>query len=292
MLPVPEADQAAEDRARGRLQDAIAAEASVDPLHPVARPRGTPLAGTTAVSFRHPILRRDGLSEEDSMTVPARYQGFWVPGLDHDIDRDESLRVGLRWLADAERTHKATGVIAMYAKSMVQNAPLLGEAARRWEFVSPRSRRPWGNGPVLAIWPPDSSVLEFAESLALDSAICVVAGHYDISAWVTKANATCLVEGFEGDITGPELSRDVTASLDAMLGFDGHNGFIGAGGKEDAIRRLNAISRAADRPVPSALEAYLLSSSQTSAKGADRARRWYEEILQGKRHRDYRGRII
>ncbi len=84
----------------------------------------------------------------------------------------------------------------------------------------------------------------------------------------------------------------MTASLDAMLAFDGHNGFIGAGGKEDAIRRLNAISRAADRPVPSALEDYLLSSGQTSARGADRARRWYEEILQGKRHRDYRGRII
>lgn len=99
------------------------------------------------------------------MTMPARYEAFWVPGLDHDIDRDDSLRVGLRWLADAERTHKATGAIVMYAKSMAQNAPLLGEAARRWEFVSPRSRKPWGRGPILAIWPPDAKLLEFAESL-------------------------------------------------------------------------------------------------------------------------------
>jgi hypothetical protein len=43
------------------------------------------------------------------MSVPARYQAFWVPGLDHDIDRDENLRAGLRWLADVERRHSAPG---------------------------------------------------------------------------------------------------------------------------------------------------------------------------------------
>ena len=226
------------------------------------------------------------------MSVPARYDAFWVPGLDHDIDRDESLSVGLRWLADAERAHQTPGVIVMYAKSMVHNAPLLGEAARRWEFVSPRSKSTWRGGPVLAVWPPDSKVLELAETRALDFALCVVAGRYDISAWVRKAKATCLVEGFEEDTTGPRLPPEAIVNLDAMLAFDGHNGFIGAGGKEDAIRRLGAISRAADRPTPSALESYLLSTGETSAKGADRARRWYEEILQGKRHRDYRGRVI
>ena len=80
------------------------------------------------------------------MTVPARYQGFWVPGLDHDIDRDESLRVGFRWLADAERTHEATGVIVMYAKSMVQNAPLLGEAARRVSVPRSGGLSRWTSG--------------------------------------------------------------------------------------------------------------------------------------------------
>lgn len=226
------------------------------------------------------------------MSVPARYQAFWVPGLDHDIDRDESLRVGLRWLADAERRHGTPGVIVMYAKSMVQNAPLLGEAARRWEFVSPRSRSPGSWGPVLAIWPPDSKVLELAETRALDFALCVVAGRYDISAWVTKAKATCLVKGFEEGTTALDLPREAIASLDALLAFDGHNGFIGAGGKEDAIRRLRAISQAAHRPPPAAVEGYLVSTGETSAEGANRARRWYEEILQGKRHRDYRGRTI
>jgi hypothetical protein len=38
-------------------------------------------------------------------------------------------------------------VIVMYAKSMVHNAPLLGEAARRWEFVSPPIKEPSEQGP-------------------------------------------------------------------------------------------------------------------------------------------------
>ncbi len=226
------------------------------------------------------------------MSVPARYEAFWVPGLDHEIDRDESLRVGLRWLASAEREHEATGMIVMYAKSMVGNAPLLGEAARRWEFVSPRSRHSSGRGPVLAIWPPDSKVIELAERMALDSALCVIAGRYDISSWIKRASATCLVEGFEAALTVPDLPQEVSSSLDAMLAFDGHNGFIGAGGKEDAIRRLRSIAGSPDRPQPQAIKDYLLSRGETSAEGAGRARRWYGEILDGKRHRDYGGRII
>lgn len=225
------------------------------------------------------------------MSVPARYDALWVPGLDHDIDRDESLRIGLRWLASAERKYEAIGVIVIYAKSMVGNAPLLGQAAQRWEFVSPRSRRPSGLGPVLAMW-PNFSVLEFAETMALDSALCVIAGHHDISPWVRKASATCLVDGYETDLSEPALPPQVIGSLDVMLSFDGHNGFIGAGGKEDAIRKLQSIDRRPDRPGPQAIEDYLLSSGETSADGARRARKWYEEIIAGKRHRDYRGRII
>jgi hypothetical protein len=226
------------------------------------------------------------------MSIPARYEAFWVPGLDHEIDRDESLRTGLTWLASAERKYEGAGVVVMYAKSMVGNAPLLSQAAQRWEFVSPRSKRPLGNGPVLAIWPPDAGVLELAESMALDSALCVVAGRYDISPWARRAKAMCLVEGYETDLTEPSLLPEVSSSLDAMLSFDGHNGFIGAGGKEDAIRRLQAIAGRPDRPSPQAIEDYLMSSGETSAKGAHRARQWYAEIIAGKRHRDYGGRVI
>lgn len=80
--------------------------------------------------------------------------------------------------------------------------------------------------------------------------------------------------------------------LDGMLLFDGHNGFIGAGGKEHAIQTLRRIAVLPDRPDPQAVEDYLYSSGQTHAKGASRARQWYEEILAGKGHRDYRGQSI
>lgn len=86
-------------------------QASLDLLHPVASPRQAGLAGTTAVSFRNSILRREGVSEEDVTTLPARYEASWMPGLDHDIDRDESLRVGLCWLADAERSRPCLPVL-------------------------------------------------------------------------------------------------------------------------------------------------------------------------------------
>jgi hypothetical protein len=136
-------------------------------------------------------------------------------------------------------------------------------------------------------------VLELAEMLALDSSLCVIAGFkYDISPWVEKANAVCLVDGYEDELTAPALSREVRKLLDGMLSFDGHNGFVGGGGKEDAIRTLQTIAAMPDRPTPQAIGGYLMASGETDADGAERARRWYEEILAGKRHRDYRGRII
>ncbi len=88
------------------------------------------------------------------------------------------------------------------------------------------------------------------------------------------------------------LPKEVEKDLDHMLAFDGHNGFIGGGGKENSIRTLQRIAGRDDRPDPQSIEDYLTASGETSAAGAVRARRWYEEILQGKSHRDYRGRVI
>jgi hypothetical protein len=225
------------------------------------------------------------------MSVPVRYEASWVPGLAHDIDVDDSLRLGLTWLAEAEHEDGRPGVVVMYAKKMTANRALLSQAASRWNFVSSRSQQPGRHGPVLAIWPPDAGVLEFAESMALDRALCVVAGNYDIAPWVRKSGASCLVQGWES-VEDEPLPRDVEEELDHMLSFDGHNGFIGAGGKEDAIRALRRIALRRDRPDPQAIEDYLTGSGETSAKGATRARSWYEEILAGKSHRDHGGRII
>ncbi|HEY3023789.1 MAG TPA: hypothetical protein VGK11_09155 [Actinomycetota bacterium] len=227
------------------------------------------------------------------MGVPARYEAFWIPGDLNGEEEEERLRAGLAWLEDAERAYGGRGAIAMYAKSMKDNTPTLSQASTRWSFVSQRSRaRPHGRGPVLAVWPPDSKVLEFAEELAWGSALCVVTGRWDISPWVGKSGAKCLLPGYEDQMVGPALSPEVAGLLDGMLTFDGHNGFIGAGGKEHAIHALRRIADEQDRPNPKAIEDYLLASGKTNANGAQRARKWYEEILGGKRHRDYRGKVI
>jgi hypothetical protein len=220
------------------------------------------------------------------------YEAFWIPGDLHGEEQEERLRLGLGWLEDAEGKYGGRGAIAMYAASMQENTPTLTQASKRWSFVSPRSSRSSGQGPVLAVWPPDASVLEFAEGLAYRSALCVVSGRWNISPWVKKSGAKCLLPGYEDLPAGPELSQEVAELLDGMLRFDGHNGFIGAGGKEHAIRVLRRIAAEPDLPNPQAIEDYLFASGETHAEGAQRARKWYEEILAGKRHRDYRGHVI
>lgn len=228
------------------------------------------------------------------MRTAARYEASWVPGLDSDLDRDEGLVAGFRWLVEAERKFGAPGVIVMYAKGMVRNAPLLEQAAGRWQFVSTRSSSPTRRerGPVLAIWPSNDRTLELAEQLALGTALCVIPGSItDVSAWIRRTNAECLVAGFAA-AAGPVLAQEITESLDHLLFFGGHNGFLGGGEKEYAIRSLTEISQRRDAPSPDAVEEYLRASGETDGDGAQRAGKWYSEILEGKRHRDYAGRVI
>ena len=226
------------------------------------------------------------------MAQSPQYEAAWVPGLDHEIDQDQSLLAGFAWLTEAERRHGGVGIIVMNAKLMMGNAPLLAEASRRWDFVSPRSRRPHGQGPVLAIYPADDRVLGFAESLAFGTALCVIPGTlYDVSAWIRRTGARCLVAGFAPGAQ-PSLPPEITKSLDSMVFFGGHNGFLGGGEKEDAIRRLREIARRPDAPSRDAIEEYLRTSGDTKPSGIERACTWYAEILEGKRHRDYRGQII
>jgi hypothetical protein len=228
------------------------------------------------------------------MKSVIRYEAAWVPGLDSDLDRDDGLAAGFEWLTDAERRFGVPGVIVMYAKSMVRNAPLLEQAADRWEVVSPRSSYSsrGGHGPVLAIWPPDDRTLELAEQLAFEAALCVIPGSIqDVSSWIRRVNAQCLVDGFVA-ADGPVIAQEIAEGLDHMLFFGGHNSFLGGGEKEDAIRRLTAISRRRDAPSREAIEEYLRASGQTDGNGAQPAGKWYAEILDGKRHRDYAGRVI
>jgi len=221
--------------------------------------------------------------------MATRYEAYWVPGLDDDVDPDEALLVAFDWLRDAENRFGVAGVLAMNAVSMRSNSPVLESAP--WDIVSRQSRRPHGSGPVLAVWPV-ASTLELAEHLALRTALCVVPGTlFDISPWARRTDATCVIAGFNIAPTDA-LPPDVREHLDRMLGYDGRNGFVGAGGKEYAIRTLRELSRRADAPTSSALEEYLAGSGKMSAKGAARAAKWYEEIRGGKRHLDYARRPI
>lgn len=218
-----------------------------------------------------------------------RYEAAWCPGFDTDFDPDDSLEIAYKWLADAERRLGGRGILVMNAALMRRNRPLLASA--HWEIVSPRTRRPRDVGPVLAVY-PSAETLDLAEDLARGSALCVIGGsRFDVAPWIRRTGATCLVEGF-GVTESAVLPAEITESLDHMLFFGGHNGFLGAGEKEDAIRRLHAIARRRDAPTQEAIEEYLHSTGKTAADGVRRAGRWYDEIQQGKRHRDYRGQII
>jgi hypothetical protein len=93
-------------------------------------------------------------------------------------------------------------------------------------------------------------------------------------------------------VPGPVLSEDVKQALDGTIQFDGQNSFVGAGGKEDAIRTLRQISAMRPRPKAEDIEAYALARGETDYQGAARLAEWYEGILAGKRFKGDRGRLI
>jgi hypothetical protein len=227
------------------------------------------------------------------MVTPDRYDAVWVPGLDTDFDPDQALELALDWLGTV--ACDGARIIVMFAKNMVGNRPLLTWAAQRYPVVSPRSksRLPYGRpNSVLAVW-PDGQTLELAQRLALDGALCVIPGSlYDVRPWVVRTGATNLADPGGSGEGLPELHPDVTGTLDSVLFFGGHNGFLGGGEKEQVVRRLQDLVRAGHRPDPDAVESYALASGETDHKGARRLREFYAGILAGRKFRDYRGRVI
>lgn len=215
---------------------------------------------------------------------------FWIPGLNDDIDRDESLRIGFAWLHGAEEEFGERGVLVMHFQRMKHNAPLVAEAAERWELISPRSGG-GRSGPTLAIWPTERD-LEFAETIGRTTAVCVIPGSHSIRPWIARTGARCLAEGWELADEQASLPDEVARALDGILFFGGRNGFIGGGEKERTIRGLRDIAAMPNRPAPEQIEYYLRASGDTREKGVRRAVKWYEEILQGKRHLDYNRREI
>lgn len=138
------------------------------------------------------------------MTIPDRYEAFWIPGPD-ELDRDEGLHLGYRWLETAP--YRGERVVVLYAKKMVNNRRTLAEASR-YHVVSPRARDiPYTSaGPVLAIW-PNADTLELAQELALDSALCVIPYRHDITWWITRTGAVNLTEPESQPVTRHPLIR-------------------------------------------------------------------------------------
>jgi hypothetical protein len=224
------------------------------------------------------------------MKPASNFEAFWLPAFDSTADPDDVLAVGFDWLRRTEKGQAARGVIAMHSTSMRRNRSAI--AAAPWEIVSPRSRGGYRiGGPVLAIWPSEE-VLELAEQMATRSSLCVIPWEMaDIAAWIERTGATCLVEGFEAPIRAT-LPADVEEELRHVAAFGGHNGFLGGGEKEVAIRAFHVIARRRDAPSRDGIEDYLRASGEVNADGVRRAGKWYEEVQQGKRHLDYRREVI
>jgi hypothetical protein len=217
------------------------------------------------------------------------FDAYWLPAFDSDADPDEVLAAGFAWLRRQEEATGGRGVLAMHAASMRRNRPILVSAP--WDIVSPRSRGGYRSGPVLAIWPGDR-VLELAEHMALRSALCVIPYEAkDIAGWVERTGAKPVVAGFEAPAR-EALPAEIEDELRHAVAFGGHNGFLGGGEKEIAIRALHRIRRMPGRPTREALEDFLRSTGEVGADGVTRAGKWWDEVLDGKRHRDYRGEVI
>lgn len=88
------------------------------------------------------------------------------------------------------------------------------------------------------------------------------------------------------------MDEDAAWILDRMADFDGHNGFMGAGGKVDAVRQLRRLARLPDPPSPDEVEESLVDHPRVHSGGPKRARKLYEEIRRGVRHRGPGGQAI
>ena len=228
--------------------------------------------------------------------MTSRCKSYWLPGLGNDdVDPDEVIHSAFAWL----RTEPCSGerLVVMNTLGMTENRPSLAQASAPHTVISPRARqrigaaRRTGNA-VLAIWPTHET-LELAEGLARDGSLCVIPGSVDdVSHWIQRTSAHALWDVAPPNDDALRIDEPVRSVIDSIIAFDGHNNFLGAGGKERAIRRLRIMIGDGHRPDPSALENYVLARGTRSFKGARRLREWYEGLLQGRRFYDYARRPI
>lgn len=211
-----------------------------------------------------------------------KYKAFVIPGLE-ELDRDEGLRIGIQWLS--RQDPGTLPIILMNAAKMVHHAPLLSRAASQVTVVSPQSRNHPHGTPcwVLAVWPTEGT-LALGEEFAHGGGLCVIPGSIGgADSWILARQPEVL-GGHDMDMPTISISEEAIKTLKLIDGFDGHNDFVGGGGKEYAIRGLREFQQKGELD-PDAIHAWLLANGECSAKGADRMRQWAREILQGRKHR-------
>jgi hypothetical protein len=221
------------------------------------------------------------------MPMPDRYAASWVPD---DVDEDDAAGLALDWAEAVDGD--GDGDVLLVCNGLSGHVP---PALRGLPAVSPRSRsraRQWRGNRVIALRPLHDT-LETAHDLALDGALCVMAGYNeDLSPWVARTDAVNLYDPPGEPPRLPGLHPDVAQTMDSILFFGGRNGFIGAGEKEHLIGRLRGLLADGHRPPTEDLTAYLRASGKTSERGVKRFAKYYQGLLDGREFRDYARRPI
>jgi hypothetical protein len=219
------------------------------------------------------------------MPMHDRYAASWVPD---DVDEDKAATLALDWVDGLD----CDGDVLLMCNGLTGHVP---PALRALRVVSPRGRsrtRQWRGNIVIALR-PFNDTLETAQNLALDGALCVMAGHNeDVSAWVARTGAVNLADPAGEPLRLAALHPEIEKAVDSILIFGGRNGFIGAGEKEHTVRRLRALLADGHRPPAEDLEAYLRASGKTSERGVKQFVKYYQGLLEGREFRDYARRPI
>jgi hypothetical protein len=221
------------------------------------------------------------------MTLPDRLNAFWIP-VDDSGDQGGAIRLGYDWL-DAHRNH-GEPMIVLNTKKMMQTPALA--AASKFTCLSPSSHFYSGAaGAVLAIW-PNNTALELAQRLALDRALCVIPGTTDVSWWMRRTAAVNVRSPRELPLPLRRLADGVEELLNSTIRFGGHNDFVGAGEKDDAVVCLRTVLAIAPALTSTQIEDFALESGGASVEGAARLAVWHRHLASGRRLRDHAGRAI
>ncbi len=212
------------------------------------------------------------------MTIDARL--FEPAG--HYLD-PSLIQAAFLW-TEQQPEHKK--LIVIHAKKTLAT-PTLERINRRYGYpattpsTNHRDGRPFAPTSVLAIW-PDVASMDLAIDLANDGSLAVLSHpNHDISGHLDKLG-----------LAGPPAINPAAANiLDRTIESCEHNGLIGTPDKEMTIRALRQILTTPTPPTPDEIRQYALSQG-VSSNSAATLRTYAQEILQGKKHLDYRRKPI